>query len=167
MTSRQIRLSPGEVVARAYRAANRGRFTDANRYVSRGVLRSMQASRRVLRTSRKSLAASLATIRDGKQRAQITGILEMTSHFEDPNYCWKLSTHGRSIASLEVTRASVRGDTAVVTIRLQLADGTVVREREPLVRTRVGWRIGEGALQNKRMQLTRSALANGRRGPRS
>ena len=64
MTRRQIRLPPGEVVARAYRAANRGRFADANRYVSPGVLRSMQASRRVLRTSRKSLAASLATIRD-------------------------------------------------------------------------------------------------------
>jgi hypothetical protein len=155
---RERSLSPGEVVARAYRAANRGRYADANRYISRSVLRSMQLSRRVMRGSRKKIAASLATVQDKKQRTQLERLLETTRHFEDSNYSWKLSTRRGSIASLEVARETIRGDNAIVTLRLRLVDGKVVSEREPLVRTRAGWRIGDGmALQNNGMQLTSGA----------
>ena len=168
MKARHRVLTPGEVVTRAYRAANRGRYADANRFVSPHILRTMQLSRRAMRSSRTALARTLLSTADRKRKAQLKSLLETTRHFEDPNYCWKLSTRCGSLAAIEVARERIRRDSAIVTLTLRLRDGNVVTEREPLVKTRAGWRIGDAmALQNKRMQLTRSAMAYGRRGPRS
>jgi hypothetical protein len=150
-------LSPGEVVARAYRAANRGRFAEANGYVAPAVRRSLLRSNKVMRTHRKNMLAQLPTMHDRKQAAQIRRLLEATRTFEDPHYCWKLSTRGRGLRSVAVERETIRGDDATVTVTLRLRDGTVVTEREPLIRTRAGWRIGDrsSALQNNKMQQTR------------
>jgi len=93
--------------------------------------------------SRKKIAALLSTVQDKTQRAQLARLLETSRHFQDLHYCWKLSTRRGSIESLEVAREAIHGDNAVVTLRLRLVDGTVVSEREPLVRTRLGWRIGD------------------------
>jgi hypothetical protein len=150
-------LSPGEVVARAYRAANRGRYAEANRYVAPDVRRSLQRSRKVMRASRKKVLATLAAVHDQQRKAQVRRLLESTRTFEDPHYCWKLSTRGGAILSVAVSRETVRSDRATVTLTLRLRDGSVVTEREPLIRTRSGWRIGDGstALQNNKMQQTR------------
>jgi hypothetical protein len=56
-----------------------------------------------------------------------------------------------------VARETIREDDATVTVTLRLRDGTVATEREPLIRTRSGWRIGDrsSVLQNNKMQQTR------------
>jgi hypothetical protein len=64
-------LSPGEVVARAYRAANRGRYAEANGYVARDVRQSLLRSRRLMVASRHKALASLAAVQDQQRRAQI------------------------------------------------------------------------------------------------
>jgi hypothetical protein len=150
-------LSPGEVVARAYRAANRGRYAEANGYVAPAVRRSLLRSNKVMRTHRKKMLATLPAMHDRKQAAQIHRLLEDSRTFEDPHYCWKLCTRGGALRSVDVARETIRGDDATVTVTLRLRDGTVVTEREPLIRTRSGWRIGDrsGALQNNKMQQTR------------
>ena len=150
-------LSPGEVVARAYRAANRGKYSEANEYVAPAVRRSLLRSMRAMRASRKKALTILASLRDKERRAQIRRLLKSTRPFEDPHYCWKLSTRGRTLDSVAVARETVRGKTATVTLTLRLRNGGVVTEREPLIRTRSGWRIGDGsgALQNNKMQQTR------------
>jgi hypothetical protein len=150
-------LSPGEVVARAYRAANRGRYAEANGYLAPTVRRSLLRSNRVMRTNRKKLLGKLPTMHDREQAAQIRRLLEGTRTFEDPHYCWKLSTRGGALRSVAVARETIRGDNATVTVTLRLRDGTVVTEREPLIRTRSGWRIGDrsSALLNNKMQQTR------------
>jgi len=150
-------LSPGEVVARAYRAANRGRYAEANGYVAHHVRQSLIRSRRLMLASRKKTLATLRAVQDQERRAQIRRLLESTKTFEDPHYCWKLSTRGGTLHSVAIARETVRGDTATVTLTLHLRNGSVVTEREPLVRTRSGWRIGDGssALQNNKMQQTR------------
>ena len=150
-------LSPGEVVARAYRAANRGRYAEANSYVAPAVRRSLLRSNKVMRTNRKKILAKLPTMRDRKQAAKIRRLLEDTRTFEDPHYCWKLTTRGGALHSVAVARETIRGDDATVTVTLRLRDGPIVTEREPLIRTRSGWRIGDrsSALQNNKMQQTR------------
>ena len=147
-------LSPGEVVARAYRAANRGRYAEANRYVAPDVRRNLLRSRRLMRASRKKALAKLAAVQDRQRRAQIHRLLESTETFEDPHFCWKLSTRGGTLHSVAVARETVRGDTATVTLTLHLRTGGVVTEREPLIRTRSGWRLGDGRspLQTNKMQ---------------
>lgn len=150
-------LSPGDVVARAYRAANRGRFAEANRHVAPDVRRSLQRSRKLMQASRKKILAQLAAVQDERRQAQLRGLLKTTRTFEDPHYCWKLSTRCGALQSVAVSRETVRGDRATVTLTLRLREGSVVTEREPLIRTRSGWRIGDGssALQNNKMQQTR------------
>jgi hypothetical protein len=103
------------------------------------------------------MKATLAAMRDQRQRAQLVSLLQTTRQFEDPHYCWKLSTRRGGIRSVSVARQAVRGAKATVTLALRLLNGTVVTEREPLVRTPSGWRIGDGsgALQNNKMQQTR------------
>jgi len=150
-------LTPGEVVARAYRAANRGRYSEANLYLAPAVRQSLLRSNKAMRTSRKKILAKLPAMHDREQAAQIRRLLEDTRTLEDPHYCWKVSTRRGALRSVVVARETIRGDEATVTLTLRLTDGTVVTEREPLVRTRSGWRIGDrsGALQNNKMQQTR------------
>jgi hypothetical protein len=100
-------LSPGEVVARAYRAANRGRYAEANNYVAPIIRRSLARSHKVMRTSRKNLLAKLPTMRDRKLANRLRRLLESTRTFEDPHYCWKLSTRGGALRSVAVTRETV------------------------------------------------------------
>jgi hypothetical protein len=121
------------------------------------VRQSLIRSRRLMLASRKKALAALRAVQDQQRRAQIRRLLESTKTFEDPHYCWKLSTRGGTLHSVAISRETVRGDTATVTLTLHLRNGSVVTEREPLVRTRSGWRIGDGrsALQNNKMQQTR------------
>jgi len=148
-------LSPGEVVARAYRAANRGRYAEAGRYLHPSVLHSTRESARLMRESRQRLAERLALIAHTETRADLARLATTAKQFEDPNYCWKLSTRSGSLASVEVARETIRGDKATVTLRLRLADGTIATEREPLVRTPFGWRVGAIiALENNGMHQT-------------
>jgi hypothetical protein len=76
--------------------------------------------------------------------------------FLDPNFCWKMTTRGGSIASVEVLRQAIRGSQAQVTVAVRLKSGRVVKEKETLTRTRQGWLIGgRTAPQNKELKLTK------------
>jgi hypothetical protein len=160
-------LAPGDVVARAYRAANRGRFAEANKYVLPTVWQSTLHSAKLMRSNCQKLAAQISTMRDQDLKERLAHLLAGAKQFRDPHHCWKLSTRCGSIRQIESVRERIRRDKATVTLTLRLDDGTVVTEREPLVRTTSGWRIGSAiALQNNEMQLTKSATAR-RRGLRS
>ena len=152
-----LNLSPGDVVARAYRAANRGGHAEANLDVVPAVRRSLLRSNKDMRASRKRILAKLPTMHDREQAARIRRLLEDTRTFADPHYCWKLSTRGGALRSVVVARETIRGDSATVTLTLALRDGNVVTEREPLIRTHSGWRIGDrsSALQNNKRQQPR------------
>ena len=159
---------PGVVVSRAYRAANRGRYGDANRHVLPALVRQLAKYAKSIRASNRLLSAHARKLGTGAERKRLEALLSQLRRFEDRHFCWKATTHGRTMESLTVIRETVRGDSAIVTLDVTFADGRSCREKERLVRTPGGWRIGTiDALQNKRMQLTRSAMTNGRRGPRS
>jgi hypothetical protein len=147
---------PGVVVCSAYLAANRGRFTEANRYVAPPIVRSLRKSQASLRSSRIRMRATLPKVSSASQRKRLRRILADLSMFLDPNFCWRMTTRGGSISSVKVIREVIRGTQAQVTVALRLKSGGVVKQKEKLTRTRRGWLIGERAApQNKELKLTK------------
>jgi hypothetical protein len=75
------------------------------------------------------MTAMLPRIRSADERAELQELVRSLRQFEDPHYCWKGSTQGGAITSIEVLRQTSRGKTAFVKVALRLADGRVRVER--------------------------------------
>ena len=151
--------SPSEIVASAYRAANRGRYGQADRYLTAG-FRKQRHAITDMRAANQKLAATLPCVRSPRERAKLAKLLVTLRQFEDPHYLWKGSTQGRSISSIDVIRETIRPGQALVTVALQLSDGRTRIERNRLVRSNGRWAIrATEVLENNEMQLTRSAMA--------
>jgi hypothetical protein len=133
---------PGAVVRKAYLAANRGRYADANRYVAPGVLRSLTKTRRSLERTSKTIRRHLPKMQNARRREQLAAMLDGGDVFQDPYFCWKATTRNRCIMSVEVLTERIQGKRATVAVALRLKTGEIVEERERLVRTASGWRIG-------------------------
>jgi hypothetical protein len=133
--------TPGAVVRRAYLAANRGRFCDANRCVAPKLRPPAPGIREI--TSRIWGQLRRAQTLDVKLKTEIAATLLATRRFADPNFCWKAMTRNRSLESVTVTREVIRGDRATVHLALRLKNGESRTEHERLVRTRAGWLIGD------------------------
>jgi hypothetical protein len=163
------RRSPSAVVLSAYRAANRGRYSEANRLLSARHRNSRASSAAGIRHSNRQIAAALPGIQSPAMRAQLKTLSQTMAEFEDPHFLWKGSTQGGSITAIDVIREVTRGARATVTLALRLADGRTRVERNKLRRTRDSWEIDVievEVLENNEMQLTKSARAR-RRGLRS
>jgi len=106
-------------VRKAYLAANRGRFADANRLVTPKAVASDWEARRKL--------------------AEVLGRRLLRS---DRYRTWKGLTRGCSIRELVVREERVRGRYATVAFTLTLNGGRSVRETERLVRKGHRWLIG-------------------------
>lgn len=142
-------LSPSDVVRRAYRAALRQRYTEANRWVS-------PALRRSLRRSHESLRGSLAKLRllekanaSPDLQALIAGIHDVLP-LADGRQMWRNRRHGGAVVCVEVLRETVRLKRAWVTVRLHLKEGPVVEYREVLRLGRDGWRIAQWLEERRR-----------------
>src|SRR4029453_15035571 len=142
--------SPSTVVLAAYRAANRGRFADANRHVTSRLRNSFYASAKSIRASNASIMRSLQR-RKPPDDVRLRELVQDLRQFEDPHYCWKGSTQGGSIIDIRVPRQTTPKRAAFVTVALQLADGRVRVERSRLLQKRSQWLIDKievEALQN-------------------
>jgi hypothetical protein len=131
-------VTPGAVVRRAYIAANRGRFSEANRYLAPKLVRGT--------TDPIPSVLSLfdeATAIDARARAKLREAFMLMRPLFKANFCWKVVTRGRTLASVEVARELVRGDRATVHVTLRLKNGDVHTDTERLVRTSGGWLIGD------------------------
>ncbi len=147
--------SPSAVVASAYRAANRGRYAVANRFLSARLRDGRLSSAVGIRKSNRALAAILPQIKNQARRAKLRKVCETMREFEDPHFLWKGSTQGGTITGIEVLRETVRQANATVTIALRLSDGRVRIERNRLRRSGAGWAIDIiEVLENNQMQLT-------------
>jgi hypothetical protein len=166
----RAKVSPADIVARAYRAANRRRFADANRHLTLRLRNMFHASARNTRVSNARMTAILPRIKSADERARLQQLVQGLRQFEDPNFCWKGSTQGGSIRSIEVVRAQLRKRTAFVKVALRLADGRVRVERSRLVWKMKRWFIDAIEVevqQNNEVQLARSGHRWTEPGPRS
>jgi hypothetical protein len=163
---RESSSSPSAVVASAYRAANRGRYAAANRFLSVRHRDSRLASAVGMRKSNRALAGALSRIKNRAQRLKLQQLCETLRQFEDPHFLWKGSTQGGRIKSIDVLRQTIREASATVTIALRLSDGRTRIERNRLRRSGAGWVIDIiEVLENNEMHPTRSAPTRNR-GPR-
>ena len=156
-TTRPLRLKalqPKEVVLAAYEAANRGHNSRANAFVAPEVRRAMLRSHaEAVRTGR-LLRGTLLGLKGRRDESEVRGfvlaLLESnrmlvamrmgsTRFF---NVLWAVATHGRSLATIEVTRQVIRGSRAMVHLKLTLRNGTTMRDSEPLVLHRGKWLLG-------------------------
>jgi len=133
---------PSEVVRRAYLAANRGRFADANRWVTPVMLTSLAASRTHFVRAVRDIRKQLRQVADAKTRRQMQELLTQARWLADRHLCWKSTTRNRSIAKLTVTREVRRGNQAKVYLTLRLKNGKSAQESEHLVWTKGRWLIG-------------------------
>ena len=156
--------SPSAVVASAYRAANRGRYAVANRFLSVRHRDSRLSSAFGIRKSNRALAAILPKIKKPARRAKLRELCETMRQFEDPHFLWKGSTQGGTITGIDVLRETIRQASATVTIALRLSDGRVRIERNRLHRAGAAWAIDViEVLENNQMQRTAPAQAKVRR----
>jgi hypothetical protein len=128
-------------VRRAYLAANRGRFSQANQYLAPTLVNGMSGRNDVIASALSSL--NKATALDGRAREKLREAFLLMRPLFQPNFCWKAMTCGRTLASVEVARELVRGNRATVHLTLRLKNGKVHTEKERLVRTSRGWLIGD------------------------
>jgi hypothetical protein len=121
-----------------------------------------RSSARDIRASNVLMLATARRSRTPERRAELRELVRSLRQFEDPHYCWKGSTQGGSIASIDVLRATIRKDRAVVRVALRLGDGRIRVERSRLEHRRTGWFIDTievEVLQNNALQLTKPAQA--------
>jgi hypothetical protein len=159
---RPTHLAPVAVVIRAYRAANRRRFAEANRSLTPRLREGLRSSAKSIRASNRLMLATARRSRNPKQQAELRAIVRSLRQFEDPHFCWKGSTQGGSIESIDVLKATVRKDRAFVKLALRLEGGYSRVERQRLIRGRHGWLIDTievGVLHNNALQLTKPAQA--------
>jgi hypothetical protein len=136
-------LEPPEVVVRrAYLAANRGRFAEANGWVTNEVRRRLSVASARARRNVHCLRRSLAKVHDPGRRFVLVKLLEVSRWLRDPNFCWKAATRDKKIRTIKVTRVVLKGQRAKVYFTLRLANGRSVRENERLVYRRGRWFIG-------------------------
>jgi hypothetical protein len=140
MRRRNRDQTPGAVVIRAYLAANRGRYADANREVAPDFATQLESSSASLKESI-TLLSKFRRLpnREGPDLGDLAGILKRCA---DPNFCWKVTTRHGSIQSIEIVKQRIRDDRATVVVTLQLNDGSVVNEKETLVWNGERWLIG-------------------------
>ena len=148
MTGRTERsqLTPAEVVRRAYGAANRRRFAEADRWTVPEMARSVRQSTSDIRDGAAEVGKQARALPGGALRESLLELAAQLARLgpaRDPHSCWRSITRRGSISSLEIIRQTIRGNRATVSLRLRLTSGEVVREVERLVRTNAGWLIGE------------------------
>jgi len=129
-------------VRRAYQAANRGRYAEANRSVTPAMLKSLADSRVQFQQAVAEVRKQLIHVRSGKTRAQLVKLLAQARCLADRNLCWKSTTRNRSLDTVTVTRTVRRGNKAKVYMTLRLKNGKAARDSEHLVRTKGRWLIG-------------------------
>jgi len=122
----------------------------------------VQSSAKSIRASNRLLAATARRAQSPAKRAELQELLQGLLQFEDPHYCWKGSTQGGAVTSIEVLRQTVRKNRALVTVGLRFADGRSRVERSRLARKSNRWLIESmevQVLQNNEMQRTKPAEA--------
>jgi hypothetical protein len=129
-------------VRRAYLAANRGRFAEANRWLTNEAQRILSVASVRSRRNLDKIRRSLDEVRDSRTRLTLVKLLDLSRWLADPHLCWKAATRDKGISTVTVTRVVVRGPRAKVYFTLRLTNGRSVRERESLVRRRGRWLIG-------------------------
>ncbi|MFH1706526.1 MAG: hypothetical protein ABIF71_01210 [Planctomycetota bacterium] len=143
--SRAGGITPCETVVRAYIAANGGRYAVANKYVQPCVLREVARTRRQMARQFSVFEELDPLLADDPQFrrwvASFGCLIRLMIH--DPNWSWKESIHRRSLAKVEITRVTVRGNRGKVYFKLHLRNGKIVRDDEPVVRLKGRWFIGE------------------------
>ena len=155
-------LAPVTVVLRASRAANRRRLAEAHRGVTPRLREAFRSSAKSIRESNRLMLASARRSRNAKQQAELRALVESLRQFEDPHFCWKGSTQGGSIESIDVLKATVRKDRAFVKVALRLEGGYSRVEQQRLIHERSGWLIDTievEVLHNNALQLTKPAQA--------
>jgi len=159
---RSSRSTPSAVVLSAYRAANRGRYAFANRFLSPTYLDMRHSSATNLRESNRQIRRLLPTVANRGTRARLLSLYDSTHPFEDPHFLWKGSTQGGTVKQFDVLGETVRSRRAMVTLALRLADGRVRIERIRLAQTQGRWEIvAIGVLENKRMKLSKRGGVRG------
>lgn len=137
--------TPGSVVMRAYLAANRGRYSEANQHLAPSVIKDADRYATSIRRSRSALIKTLPRIPNARRRLQFRRFATAIRPFEDPYFClrsgWRSQTRERSIESIRVLREHVRRGRATVFLALHLTGGKSVKDTEHLVRVRGRWFI--------------------------
>jgi hypothetical protein len=141
MRRRHHDQAPGAVVVRAYLAANRGRYAEANRQVVPDVVRQLQATGSSLKQSLRFLSEFERDYPNGG-KVDLGEVIAIAKLCSDPHFCWKVVTREGSIQSVEVVREQIRGQRAKVVVAVHLRDGSVVEEKETLLWNGDRWLIG-------------------------
>jgi hypothetical protein len=147
---------PSATVLAAYRAANSGRYAQADGYLAPGVVRALERAGAGVQAAARRIDGLLVRLNGDQDAASCRsrgtllalkstlGALAAT-RLGSPRHrrkLWNTATRGRALAAIEVTRQRVDGRWAVVHLRLTLSDGSIEREAEPLVLHRGRWLLG-------------------------
>ena len=147
---------PSATVLAAYRAANRGRYEDADAYLAPGVVQTLERAGVGILAAAKRIDGLLVRL-NGHQdaascrsRGTLVALKSALGALAAPRLgsarhrrrLWNTATRGRSLAAIEATRQRVDGHWAVVHLKLTLKDGSVERDAEPLVLHRGRWLLG-------------------------
>jgi len=153
-------LSPKAVVLAAYEAASRGRFAQANAFISPAVRKELrkeldETHAEVLSLGRQIRRALLrlkgrrgeVAARDRKALRSMMrrNRLLVGMQIQSPSFLnglWKALTQERGLVRVQATRQVIRGARARVYLRLTLRDGSVVKDSEGLVLRRGRWLLG-------------------------
>jgi hypothetical protein len=138
-------ITPCETVVSAFIAANAGRFAAANKYVQPCVLRQVARIRRQMARQYSIYEELDPLLADDPQFRKWMAALGRLVRLmiDDPYWSWKASIQKYSLAMMEITRVTVRGNRGKVYFKLYLRNGKIVREDEPVVRLKGRWFIGE------------------------
>ena len=148
--------NPSATVLAAYRAANRGRYEEADTFIAPEVVRTLGRAGAGVRAATKRIDGLLVRLnghRDAascRSRGTLLALKSTLGALAAPRLgsaqhrrrLWNTATRGRSLAAIEATRQQVDGNWAIVHLKLTLQDGSVEREAEPLVLHRGSWLLG-------------------------
>ena len=133
-------MEPREVVRRAYAAANEGRWSTANRYLSPQARKESRAAVLSVKASLAKMRTILPSLKPKQRRATMPFIRVMEELLNPPQgFSWKAATAPRSIRRLSIIRQVVRQDRATVSFRVEWRDGSVDRDSVQLVRQNARW----------------------------
>jgi hypothetical protein len=146
---------PKAIVVAAYEAANQGRYAKVNPFLAPEFLKGLtqlgsqalkdnKALRRRLRQLKGRREDTAARHREAIKLIQLN---QRIARFglgspRDLRERWCDVTRGESLVRIEAVRQVVRGTRARVYLKLTLADGSVVRDSEPLIQRRGKWLLG-------------------------
>jgi hypothetical protein len=156
MTRHQLMAEPKSVVLAAYSAANRGQYAKANSFLSPAFLKGLARPIKLLAATDKRLRRALHKLKGRKGEAVARYRESLRTHVRSNRRVlrldlasprslaqnWRCATHGRSVVRIDPTRQVIRGARARVYFKLTLRDGTIVRDSEPLIRSRGEWLLG-------------------------